>query len=113
MKTVLFLVSCLCLTLPALAPAAPADAAEDILINDFEAADYGDWKVEGSAFGAAPAKGTLTGQMHVSGFEGKGLVNTFLGGDGPWGKLTSPEFVIERDYIKFLIGVEDTRARPA
>ena len=42
--------------------------------------------------------------MQVTGFEGKGLVNTFLGGDRPTGKLTSPEFTIERDYIKFLIG---------
>ena len=42
--------------------------------------------------------------MQVTGFEGQGLVNTFLGGDKPTGKLTSPEFVIERDYIKFLIG---------
>jgi len=79
-------------------------AETDILINDFEAANYGDWKVEGEAFGTGPAKGTLGGQMPVSGFEGKGLVNTFLGGDRPTGKLTSPEFTIERDYIKFLIG---------
>ncbi len=81
-----------------------ADAADDILINDFEAANYGDWKVEGTAFGKAPAKGTLGGQQRVTGFEGKGLANTFLGGDKPKGTLTSPEFAIERDYIKFLIG---------
>ena len=82
----------------------PVHGGDDILINDFEAADYGDWKVEGKAFGKAPAKGTLSGQMPVTGFEGKGLVNTFLGGDGPKGKLTSPPFTIERDYITFLIG---------
>jgi fructan beta-fructosidase len=79
-------------------------ADDDILINDFEAANYGDWKAEGAAFGTGPAKGTLGGQMQVTGFEGKGLVNSFLGGDGPTGKLTSPPFTIERDYIKFLIG---------
>jgi len=82
-----------------------AEAAEnDILIADFEGPDYGEWKVEGTAFGKGPAKGTLPGQMRVSGFEGKGLVNTYLGGDRPTGKLTSPEFTIQRDYIKFLIG---------
>jgi len=95
---------CLVFTLCALTMPLPAGAADDIVINDFEARDYGDWKVEGTAFGKAPAKGTLGGQMQVTGFEGKGLVNTFLGGDRPTGKLTSPEFTIERDYIKFLIG---------
>jgi len=93
-----------CLVLILLAGPAPAGADDDILIADFEGADYGGWKVEGEAFGKAPAKGTLGGQMHVSGFEGKGLVNTFLGGDRPTGKLTSPEFTIRRDYIRFLIG---------
>lgn len=79
-------------------------AADDILIADFEGANYGDWRVEGKAFGAGPAHGTLPGQMEVTGFQGKGLVNSFVGGDGPTAKLTSPEFAIERDYITFLIG---------
>ncbi len=79
-------------------------AANDIVIANFESASYGDWRVEGKAFGTGPAKGTLGGQMQVTGFEGKGLVNTFLGGDRPTGKLTSPEFTIERNYIRFLIG---------
>jgi sucrose-6-phosphate hydrolase SacC (GH32 family) len=76
----------------------------DLLIADFEGNDYGEWKTTGEAFGSAPARGTLPGQMPVSGFEGRGLVNTFLGGDGPVGTLTSPPFRIERDYIRFLIG---------
>ncbi|TWT82364.1 Levanase precursor [Planctomycetes bacterium CA13] len=79
-------------------------ADDNILINDFEAADYGGWKVEGDAFGTGPAQGTLAGQMQLTGFEGKGLVNSFLGGDKSTGKLTSPTFTIERDYITFLIG---------
>lgn len=95
---------CLLLMLIALSASNGLNAADDILINDFEGADYGKWKAEGDAFGKAPAKGTLGGQMKVTGFEGKGLVNSFLGGDGPKGKLTSPPFTIQRDYIKFLIG---------
>jgi len=83
---------------------AMAAQAGDLLIADFEGKDYGDWKVEGEAFGRAPAKGTLDGQQQVSGFQGKGLVNTFINGDTPTGKLTSPAFTIERDYITFLIG---------
>ncbi|HPO36773.1 MAG TPA: 2,6-beta-D-fructofuranosidase [Kiritimatiellia bacterium] len=76
----------------------------DIVLADFEGADYGAWWAEGSAFGKAPARGTLPGQMPVSGFDGKGLANSFNGGDGATGLLTSPPFVIERRHFSFLIG---------
>jgi fructan beta-fructosidase len=79
-------------------------AAADILLADFEGTDYGTWKVAGKAFGTSPATGTFGGQMEVTGFQGKGLVNTFRDGDGPTGTLTSAEFTIDRDCIKFLIG---------
>ncbi|MDH4239776.1 MAG: GH116 family glycosyl-hydrolase, partial [Phycisphaerae bacterium] len=75
-----------------------------IVLADFEGPDYGDWKAEGQAFGAGPAHGTLPDQNPVSGFLGKGLVNTYLGGDGPHGTLTSPPFEISRKFINFLIG---------
>jgi len=87
----------LCLPLAAI-------AADDVLIADFEGPDYGDWKVTGEAFGPGPAQGTLAGQMAVSGFAGRGLVNTFFRGDGTIGALASPEFAIERKYLTFLIG---------
>ena len=83
---------------------APAKAAPDILIADFEGKDYGAWRVTGEAFGPGPARGTLAGQMPVSGYEGKGLVNTFFKGDDTVGTLTSPPFKIERKRINFLIG---------
>ena len=76
----------------------------DILIADFESDDYGDWQVEGEAFGPGPAAGTLPSQMPVSGYEGKRLVNSYYNGDGATGKLTSPTFPIERNYLIFLIG---------
>jgi len=76
----------------------------DILIADFEGDDYGEWQATGEAFGPGPAQGTLPNQMLVSGFEGKGLVNSYYGRDPTTGTLTSPEFVIERKYINFLIG---------
>jgi fructan beta-fructosidase len=81
-----------------------AAAEPDVLIADFEADTYGDWEVTGEALGPGPARGTLPGQMAVSGFEGRGLVNTFFKGDGSTGTLTSPQFKIERSYINFLIG---------
>lgn len=76
----------------------------DIVVADFEADSYGSWIVEGEAFGKGPAAGTLPGQMAVSGFEGKKLVNSYHGRDGATGQLTSPEFAIERPWLNFLIG---------
>ncbi len=75
-----------------------------IVIADFEGPDYGDWKSTGQAFGKGPAHGTLAEQNPVSGFLGKGLVNTYLGKDVPHGTLTSPPFEINRKFINFLIG---------
>jgi fructan beta-fructosidase len=82
----------------------PIRAADDILIADFEGETFGDWKVTGTAFGAGPARGTLPNQMPVTGFLGKGLANSYHGGDDSTGTLTSPEFKIERPFINFLIG---------
>jgi fructan beta-fructosidase len=77
----------------------------DILLADFESSTYGDWKTTGTAFGSGPAQGTFpASQMPVEGYKGKGLVNSFLGGDAAIGTLTSPEFTIERKFVTFLIG---------
>jgi len=84
-------------------PVAQASTRPDIVFEDFEHG-YGSWKVEGEAFGPAPAKGTLPAQQAVSGFLGKGLVNTFLHGDDTTGRLTSRPFRIERRFIRFLVG---------
>jgi len=89
-----------------IASVAHASAADrpDLVFADFESETYGDWKVEGTAFGAGPAKGALPGQMHVEGYEGERLVNSFVGGDDPHGVLTSPAFKIERKFLNFLVG---------
>ena len=78
--------------------AEPALIADDpdVAFADFESADYSPWKATGTAFGSGPAHGTLPGQMAVSGFVGKGLVNSFVGGDSATGTLASPEFKVER-----------------
>lgn len=76
----------------------------DVLIADFNGSDYGAWRVDGEAFGTAPAPGTLPGQMDVSGFRGAGLVNSFVGGDRTTGTLTSPEVVLNKPFVNFLIG---------
>src|SRR5437763_15110881 len=83
---------------------ASAADAPDILIADFEGTNYGAWRATGEAFGPGPARGTLPNQMKVDGFLGKGLVNSFFGGDKSTGSLASPTFKIERQRIQFLIG---------
>jgi fructan beta-fructosidase len=92
-------------------PEARAVSAVDLVIADFEGQTYGDWKSTGEAFGPGPAHGTLRGQMHVDGFKGKGLVNSFFQGDDSTGTLKSPEFRIERKFICFLIGGGKERER--
>ncbi len=77
---------------------------DDVLVSNFEGKDYGAWTGTGGAFGTGPASGTLPNQMPVDGFLGKGLVNSYLGGDGSVGTLTSPPFPVERKAINFLIG---------
>ena len=81
--------------------AAPRPA---IMLGDFEGPTWDPWVAEGEAFGTGPAKGTLPNQQPVSGFDGAGLVNSFVGGDDPQGRLTSPEFTVNRDFLNFLVG---------
>lgn len=74
------------------------------LIADFEGGRWpAGWSASGTAFGTAPAAGALDGQQFVSGFRGGGLANSFHGGDGSTGTLTSPAFTISRPFISFLI----------
>ncbi len=75
----------------------------DLVFETFEDG-YGSWRVDGEAFGTEPASGTLPNQQPVSGFVGKRLVNTYRGGDGTRGTLTSPPFKIERRFVAFLMG---------
>jgi len=76
----------------------------DVVVADFERETYHPWVAEGPAFGMSPARGAWPGQMAVEGFEGRGLVNSFQGGDDSTGTLTSPPIRIERNHLNFLIG---------
>lgn len=79
-------------------------ARPDLRIANFEGPNYGLWTASGEAFGPGPARGTLPNQMHVSGYQGERLVNSFLGGDGATGTLTSPAIRLERKFLHFLVG---------
>lgn len=76
----------------------------DILIADFEEDDFGQWAVDGEAFGAGPTRVDAKSRPQINGFEGRGFASSFFGGHRSEGELTSPPFVIERRYINFLLG---------
>ncbi len=58
-----------------------------------------------AAFRQSPSKGAAAGQQPITGFLGKGFVNTFdPDGDDSVGTLTSPEFELNKRYLHFLIG---------
>lgn len=75
-----------------------------VVLADFEGDDLDGWSATGNAFGAAPARGAIGGQQAVTGFRGRGLMNSFRDGDRSEGTLTSPVFKIEHDQVSFLIG---------
>lgn len=91
-------------------PALPAGAmagwgvGSDRILADFEGGAWRGWTATGTAFGAAPAAGAVTGQNAVTDYMGKGLANSFHDGDGATGSLTSPEFVIDRAHLNLLVG---------
>lgn len=74
------------------------------VIDDFERGNYNDWIVTGTAFGSEPATGNIENQKTVSGYLGNKLINSYNGGNVAVGKLVSPDFSIEKNYIGFLIG---------
>ncbi|WP_374200375.1 GH32 C-terminal domain-containing protein [Arthrobacter sp. M4] len=80
-------------------------------IADFNGGNYQGWTVSNEPgnwlngpFGSAPATGTLPNQNPVSGFAGTGLVNSFVDGDWPLGRMESPSFTVNSQYINFLVG---------
>ncbi len=76
------------------------------LFEDFESGNYGKWKAEGTAFGKTPVKSADADKDFVSGYEGRFLINSKLTsyGDSGTGKLVSPDFLIQNDYINYKIG---------
>ena len=78
--------------------------AGDVLIADFEGENFGEWQVSGDAFGEKPSLLAFPGQSQVTGYIDTSFANSFHGGADAKGVITSPSFVIERDYINFLVG---------
>jgi sucrose-6-phosphate hydrolase SacC (GH32 family) len=82
-----------------------------IIIETFDAATYGEWTREGTAFAAGPSGREDT--HHMVGFLGKGFASSVNPGNEPAvGTLTSPPFIIERNTIHFLIGAHEIHFLP-
>jgi fructan beta-fructosidase len=78
--------------------AADAPSRPDIILADFEQG-YGDWSAEGDAF-----VNPTTASPQIKGIVGKGLANSSdKNRNINSGSLTSPEFTIERRFIRFLV----------
>lgn len=92
---------------------APTAPRPDITVEDFQHAGYGEWKVEGTAFGAGPVRRqdvpTYQGDL---GGPGDRVVNTHAAApandvntrDAQIGTLTSPPFPVQRRFLTFWIG---------
>lgn len=76
-------------------------------LDDFQSGSYGNWTASGTAFGQAPAAGTLPDQQTVTGYPGTYLVNSYNGGDASTGTLSSPAFTITKPHLNFLVGGGD------
>jgi fructan beta-fructosidase len=85
----------------------PIVVSGDIVFNEFEGAGYGDWKTTGTAFGTGPALGQEVPRLGISGERGNGVASSELFGGSPEGTLTSPAFLIQREYISFVISGGD------
>ena len=94
-------------------PVKEPEPRPDIAFEDFEKETYEGWQATGTAFGSGPIeKAKMPNYQGDVGSQGKRLVNSHnarqgedvSGGDAHVGTLTSRAFVVERNYINFLIG---------
>jgi len=98
---------------------APLPESLEVVFEDFEGESWGAWEVEGEAFGAAsPLLSDIPDyhQEKLKDWRGERFVCTHrntaggdsekydpVGLDARTGKLLSPEFTIEHDYLHFLV----------
>ena len=81
-----------------------ASPAATKVLQAFEGDGYGDWKIEGPAFGLAPSGGKMDGlTAELTGYAQESMACSAHGGDAAKGTLTSPEFKLTDPYICFLL----------
>ena len=84
-------------------PAGGANARSPILLADFETADYMGWRSRGEAFGIGPVNYESLPEGGPKGRAGRGCASSLPAGPAATGTLESPEFVIERNSLRFLL----------
>lgn len=80
----------------------------------FEGDGYGDWQVQGDAFGLAPSAGkTESMRKAFTSYSNDSLAISAHGGESSKGSLVSPEFTIGERYIALLIAGGDYPGKTA
>lgn len=83
---------------------ATASLASGEVFEAFEGDGFGNWEVDGKAFGMAPAIGSAPeSEVVFHGYSDSSLACSTHGGSQAKGTLTSPEFEVTSDFIIFLI----------
>lgn len=105
--------SCVVFSADSMPSAEEASRRPDVIFEDWDNWGYGDWKKEGAAFGEKPLKrGEIPSYQGDVGGDTAFVVNSHAAAPGEsinerdkaTGKLTSPEFTIDRHFITFWIG---------
>ena len=84
--------------------AAGAAPRASVVFADFEGPTWpAGWTTEGTAFGSQP-RGMPNANMTLKNQQGNAVATSFAGSDQTTGKLISPTFTIQRNFISFLLG---------
>ena len=88
--------------------------ATDLIFDAFESDGFGEWIVEGNAFGKAPTAVTPKGvKGKISGYSGQYFLSSAHGGKKSVGSLTSPEFEISQPFLGFKIAGGNHKGKTA
>lgn len=74
-----------------------------ILVANFESTDYMGWRASGEAFGIRPTDYASLPDGGPGGRAGKACASSLTSGLAATGTLDSPEFVVERNGLRFLL----------
>jgi beta-fructofuranosidase len=83
-------------------------AREDVVLADFTTESYAPWQTTGVAFGDGPVRHVGPSETRVASSDRRAQ-----NGKGIEGTLTSPEFVIDRDYVNLHLAGGDHAFRAA
>jgi len=88
--------------------------ATDLVFDAFESDGFGEWAVEGVAFGKSPTSASPAGMNGtVSGYSDAYYVSSAHGGDAATGSLNSPEFEIKLPFLGFQISGGNHKGKTA